>query len=269
MSKKRKYINGIGIELEGFWRRNSVLSGQHKGDSSVTLYDEDADCLHVLMVAKNRFENKEKSKIMYYKKIDRYSDGDGRAEEKIYKMLAPHEEVVSGVIPSRDMAVKFVEENYPDMVNNSCGMHIHLSFTSLEHYRALASRDFYEAFGNYLKAFKAKVKGNSKDLENLGNRIAGHNKYCDTEFDPCGGDRYYQLNYSAYQKHGTLENRTFPMFASRTLAKKAVSSYIKFVNSWLRKHTKAVIREMDKKGRGGYADNVNVRGFNKSIAIPI
>lgn len=139
-------------------------------------------------------------------------------------------------------AKKFINNNYPVKIDESCGYHIHLSTKNENDYELLTHPKFYSDFINFLKTL------NKVSLRNyeLMDRINGKNTYCrkisknsleKTYVSQInwGENRFRQLNF-CWGKHRTLENRVFPMFETSEKAIKALEEYLKFVDSWIEDH---------------------------------
>lgn len=108
----------------------------------------------------------------------------------------------------------WIDENYPNKINETCGVHIHVSVKSDSDYIRLMSEDFEIFFHQRMKEFGEKM-GYSKDHP-FWPRLKGSNPYCARDFKPekqairtdKRGPRYSQLNY-CFSLHGTLECRLF------------------------------------------------------------
>lgn len=130
----------------------------------------------------------------------------------------------------------FLRENYPDEVNDTCGMHVHLSFTNYFDYMTLCDEKFHDSVLRSLKIFM--TKHNLQDTE-LPNRMAGvyyaQRQYngLSQQLDPYGSDRYTTVNYSSFKKHNTIELRVLPMFDNIEDGIKAIRWYYRFVQRYL------------------------------------
>ena len=157
-----------------------------------------------------------------------------------------------GEIPSPPMKpnaiVKFIDECYPDVVNSSCGFHVHISTKSSKDYGALMTEAFYLDFVKWAKALgkKMKLDLNHEFYKRLEDRN-GYSTYCRKgvpnfmeQVVATGkqGVRYKQLNF-CWSQHGTLEMRLMPAWAKKSEAIFALASYLRFVNGWLVKNGEA------------------------------
>jgi len=139
---------------------------------------------------------------------------------------------------------RWVMRNYPDRVNHTCGLHVHVSFRSAHLYALCAVPDFPKFLVEELKNW-----GERRSIKNecFWNRLAGGNRYCNhfplhegsitTAIDVQiidGGDRYTVVNY-CYSKHGTIEVRVLPMFRSARTAVLAIEEvlriFVRFIDT--------------------------------------
>lgn len=145
-----------------------------------------------------------------------------------------------GEIASQPLKTKDIEpwitDNYPDEVNDTCGLHVHVSLKNNIEYMFLMNGAFHSYYLEKMIAWGEKNKIN--EGSEFWKRIEGQNEYCMKTFNPREqrdgeGERYGQLNF-CYAKHGTLEFRMLPCFHKKTIAVKAVKETVKIVNSFLR-----------------------------------
>lgn len=139
--------------------------------------------------------------------------------------------------------LKFTDENYPEIMDRSCGLHIHVSFTNKLAYMQLMSRTFY------YKWFLPRAEKWGKDNQiNEGSaywvRLQGKKsgaKYCMKGFhaekqsklrEKDGNLRYHHLNY-CYKQHTTIECRLFPTFQKKELSIKAIEFFVNTCNEFL------------------------------------
>lgn len=116
-------------------------------------------------------------------------------------------------------------------VNNSMGLHIHISFSKKKNYYKLCSWDFVNYFQNeYIRKFKT-----PREIE----RTTNH--YCKFYRDKRAfciasavqlasntkNERYWAVNFNAYPLYKTIEFRVFPS----TKKVKEFKAYIRFVKS--------------------------------------
>jgi hypothetical protein len=152
---------------------------------------------------------------------------------------------------------KWLFKNYPVAVNESCGLHVHISLKNNLLYSKLMSKEFHEYFKEELRKFIElnKNKCDVNDISNLLKRLHGCNRFCKDAFyadvqanvnykDSC---RFTHINY-CYRLHKTVEFRVLCMFKSKRFAFEAIKVIVKCVNEYLKKAIKekeeAVISEL-------------------------
>lgn len=119
----------------------------------------------------------------------------------------------------------WMRKYYPQHVNDTCGMHVHMSFESARHYQLLMVEDYQTTMLAYLE--KWGKRQNLPKTHPLWNRIAGKVRYCSLNFWPDKqakapnksynmdreGHRYTAINYCfAKDNCQTVECRVLPMF---------------------------------------------------------
>lgn len=133
-------------------------------------------------------------------------------------------EVSSEPIGDLDSAIAWVQANYPSNVNNTCGLHVHVSTNELN-YSRLMEPEFASFFEGRMAEFLSQgLADGHPGYDLLRQRFQGLNRYCQKKFipeqqlfmkdrygDPATHPRYAQLNF-CYGRHGTLECRMFPCF---------------------------------------------------------
>jgi hypothetical protein len=130
------------------------------------------------------------------------------------------------------------ENMYPDRVDNTCGMHVHVSFKSIGAYNAFVCNEFADWVIAGLKAWGANTTSS-----NLKRRLAGENSFAETTYDAqtalrqCltrnkhDAPRYTAVNY-CYNTHGTMEVRVLPMFKDKAVGQAAVKALIHLISLW-------------------------------------
>jgi hypothetical protein len=147
--------------------------------------------------------------------------------------------------------LRWIRRWHPQYVDESCGLHIHVSFRNNLYYSQLMSEEFYRYFLEKTKAWAKKKEKEGLDMDIFWDRWNGYNDYCRKRFDPESqaqatdkeSCRYAHLNY-CFSIRGTLECRLFPMFETYELSCEAVRLFYRIVNSWLRKYERAEKEEM-------------------------
>lgn len=204
-------INKVGVELEGGWERDNDYRDEIKGDCSVNVNDgndRDRD----------------------------YDDDDYDEDEDSGTYI--NGEIVSHPISKWDELSNFMMDRYPDKVNSTCGLHVHISTNTIGQYQALATQRFY----NFMK-FSLRTWGKKANIRNshrFWDRLSGSNQYCEDFFEPerqmfdeyKSGARYCIVNY-CYSLHGTMEVRVLPMFDQPKVSIAAVNNILWTVNKYL------------------------------------
>jgi len=154
-------------------------------------------------------------------------------------------ELVSTPLPP-DKVAEWIKQSYPDEVNASCGLHVHMSFLSLRFYSQLMTKEFQGTVVKYLKAWGGEEEL-PKDhplfarLEPGGNEYCTHNFWPDQQAAKSGhkdydrakpGNRYTGVAYP-FQMHETIECRFLPMFESANRSIRAVQRVMDITNASL------------------------------------
>ncbi len=150
-----------------------------------------------------------------------------------------------GELQSEPMEVRkvqaWMEQSYPSHVNESCGLHVHMSFKSALHYMWLMAPEFQATMKEYVRRWAVDEGLNSS--HRLFSRLKGSNTYCKDEFfadgqaartkksyDHNGPSRYTMINYP-HGLHGTIEARLLPMFDTVDQSVKAVQRVLDVTNA--------------------------------------
>ena len=231
-----KYIDKVGIELEGGWLR--PLDGWPsffrkvdfvvKTDSSVELDEGTIDT----RIGKNWDCSK------YLFDVEQCSYFSAGRDPSLMSGMAEvvEAEFNSNPMSNRQVINGWLNTFYPTFVNDTCGLHVHISFKSPAFYALLATKKFNTYFRAKMKRWG--TKNIDSPEHEFWKRYWYHNTFCSLRFDAHNqlkghGDRYSQLNFCAYRSHGTIENRLFPMFEKKELAISAVNEYIDCVESFI------------------------------------
>lgn len=205
-------IHMVGVEMEGGWFPDNVPDDL-KSDCSVQVNDDgDGD---------------------FCEDCDQYNCGCGNSEDRYH-----NGEYVTDPISKWDYLVGEMKNNYPDKVNSTCGLHVHISVPSTRAYEALMSERFYNFLKKSLRVWGK--KNNIPSSDNFWHRLAGKNQYCEDFHDPDSqvfdtgksGNRYCIVNY-CFSCHGTMEVRVLPMFNNKNLSISAVERVLWTVNRYL------------------------------------
>lgn len=134
----------------------------------------------------------------------------------------------------------FIKDNYPDRVNSSCGMHVHLSFNDDKRdVHILATKEFNDYF---VKSFeKWAIDRKLNNPSRFYHRLKGDQSYCKREFKGYSqlknsDDRYTQINFCSYAKFNTVEFRLATMFDNNNISVEYVDKLHAIVNDYLSKN---------------------------------
>lgn len=153
-----------------------------------------------------------------------------------------------GEIPSPRLTVAdfpgWVRSFYPQVVNATCGMHIHMSFRSPFWYQRLMTPEYPASILHVVKewAMGEKLPKNHP----LWPRLLGKNPFCQHIYDAESqvaarekgfdrqrpGHRYTVVNYG-YTYHGTIECRLLPMMETADQAVRALTCVVDTTNAFL------------------------------------
>ena len=139
---------------------------------------------------------------------------------------------------------KWLVDNYPDGLNHTCGLHVHMSFDSAINYMRLLRPEFpatvVKIFSDWATREKLRLD------HSLWERLQGKSIYCQHQYQGDDqlannrkdydkgrkGHRYTVINY-AYNRTGTLECRLLPMLDTVDQALSAVHELLDATNSFL------------------------------------
>lgn len=129
-----------------------------------------------------------------------------------------------------------VAKFYPDEVDYSCGMHVHVSFKDTCNIGLLATEEFVRYFTQRWEEWGARMSL-AQDSEFF-KRLRGENEYCckNSSYDLerlYRADRYRQLNFTSWNEHKTVECRLLPMFKEARLALSAITELVNIYEDWL------------------------------------
>lgn len=129
--------------------------------------------------------------------------------------------------------INFIDDNYPHVVNNTCGLHTHWAIHP-HHYPRLMELEFIRFFMAYIGRWaKSRLAKGSDDELKFWARCRGENQYClPNHADDAMkqvlapnrvNERYRAWNFS-YRIHGTAECRLLPAFATTETAVDAIKA---------------------------------------------
>lgn len=171
------------------------------------------------------------------------------ADEKVFEdgsvyVDAPYPgEIVSR--PTRDLEdlSNWISRVYPDHLDHTCGLHVHISVLDKNDMALLAEEHFWFYYLRYMESWASHIT-NKIDKEKLVGRLTGdafanRTNYCRRIFisarqlDEDEYDRYTQLNFCAWHKFKTLEFRVLPMFVSLRRSIRGIFKIVRCVESYL------------------------------------
>lgn len=139
---------------------------------------------------------------------------------------------------------QWLRTNYPQHVNDTCGMHVHLSFKTAFAYNRIMRAEYpATVIAEFLKWSKREALAEDHPIWP---RLQGKCKYCQHRFDADNqvinrdkdhnqeraGHRYTVINY-CWARYNTAECRLLPMMANADQATRAIQELIDVTNSFL------------------------------------
>lgn len=157
-------------------------------------------------------------------------------------------EMPSGILDTAKGSPTYWENwlrtNYPKHTNETCGMHVHLSFKTAFAYNRLMTIQYPATVVAEYRKWAQREGLNEKHP--LWPRLDGKSKYCQLKFDADGqvmnrdkdhnqerpGHRYTVINY-CYSRYSTIECRLLPMMDTTDRAIRAVQELLDITNAFL------------------------------------
>lgn len=143
---------------------------------------------------------------------------------------------------------KWLRNHWPQYINETCGMHVHMSFRNAFVYMTLMEERFMWTVLEFIKrwADAQVVKGTLAADHCIFPRIEGKSEYCQhvfladdqaqkvrKEYDHHGqGHRYTVINFP-FSRQGTVECRLLPMMSTVDLALEAIKEVMNITNAYL------------------------------------
>ena len=249
LGKARNQIHRVGVELEGGWvKLPPGVSLTHDGSVSI----------------------KQPEDPTFERKYRQWQETANRAnqEGRLNTVPPPTHRIKLhvGELPSTPMEVEkvaaWMKEFYPDKVNETCGLHVHVSFKSVLQYQRLMTPSYPATIVEYFTQW-ARAEGLS-DKHPLWERLTGNNRFCKHEFhaqeqvvsrkdhnQTRPGHRYTVINYCYSVYGGTLECRLLPMMDTSDQGIRAVQHVLAITNAFLMAYrereekAKAKVESMD------------------------
>jgi len=205
LGKVRNRVSLIGIELEGGWKE---FPAGEKFDRDMSVFRE---------------RTPEQRATVKRLRISRYG------------------ELPSGTMMPATMPI-WMKRCYPQMVDDTCGLHMHMSFRSKKHYSLLMTPEYQKTVIVELKDWA--VAEGIRESNPIWNRLGGANEFCNHEYWAdmqvmCQkkdydhfrkGNRYTAV---AYRSGQTIEVRILPMFAGVEQSIRALRRIIDITNACL------------------------------------
>lgn len=214
IGRSKNRIKALGVELEGGW----ITKPPHKMHADGSVYVTWADLPPGME-----------------KPPDVHNDyGD-----LISPRILAGEVAMPPMMPSEAWE-QFMHDNYPPLVNKSCGMHLHMSFKYGRHYTLLMHKDFQDTLIHHLTQWANEHLPMGHDFFR---RLRGENSFCKLEHKPDqqavaqsknSSDRYSAVNYP-YALHGTIEVRVLGMMPTVELATDVIQTTMNITNAYLAK----------------------------------
>lgn len=158
----------------------------------------------------------------------------------------------------RVVVAKMVNKYYPNKVDATCGLHVHMGFETIYQYMLLADSPAYQdTVVEYLGRW-GKEEG-LKDSHPLWSRLRGESVYCQKKFWPQEqmnmtrkdhdqkrvGHRYTMIHY-CWGRYRTVECRLLPMMDTPEQANSVIKRLLDITNAYLLTVDKGKIRDHGK-----------------------
>lgn len=238
LGRSKQMIYRLGIELEGGWNKlpDGIMGLQHDGSVHITpkANPELQKKLENLVSKINR-ANSQREQELYareYQRLQKDAMPPLQVGELASDILEPSKYVI------------WMKHCYPHVVNETCGMHVHMSFQSALNYARLMIPEYPKTVVAYLTEW-AKEENLPKDHP-IWPRLKNQSKFCQHRFEPdlqaaktrkeydqnATGNRYSAINY-CFNTHGTMECRLLPMMETAEQGIRAVQRVIDIANASL------------------------------------
>lgn len=252
LGRARNRISKVGVELEGGWEKPSreVRDLIHH-DGSVKVpppqWPDALEAEYRILLDRVRFGRASTVDVARYESLHLQRAGNSNTI-KTGEIATPEPLLPSKVPPYWDGVTKWVATHYPTHVNDTCGLHTHMSFKSNLHYSRLMTPDYPLTLIEYLKRW---CEVNKIDKGHpIWPRLKGENTYCQHVYHagkqvavrdkPPGnpedrrrdGHRYTAVNY-CYGLHQTVEVRVLSMLDSAELSSNLLIETYRVTNAFL------------------------------------
>lgn len=171
-------------------------------------------------------------------------------------------------------ASTFLEDNYPDHVAESCGLHVHMSFGP--HKNGALGSLAVEPYQKYLYGrIAAWAKEKKVQSRALWDRLAGQNNYCRLGLMPSAlitranlHNRYFGVNLQSIWKHGTVEIRVLPAFRKPETAFAAIWRVLTTTERWLALNMTALVKRPEILEAVASGEDDDEEQDTVSVAVP-
>lgn len=263
LDRAKNRIHRVGIELEGGWDKLPPGINELVHDGSVRISapaDPNAPAAspEITPAQMRRFQE-----LHHRRMSGRDLTGGQRVEYEALSGLingvfisAPVSKIKTGEIPLGPQPVeekgkKYLETvektlkiHWPQHVNETCGMHVHMSFLRALNYQRIMKPEYPATVRAYFNEW-AKAQGLSKG-HYFWPRLRGESRYCQHKFHAdaqamrinkdhdhsAEGHRYTDINY-CFLRNGTVECRLLPMFETFDLSMSAIRELLRVTNAFL------------------------------------
>ena len=248
LGKARNRISRVGIELEGGWTK--LLDGvkpQHDGSVRIS---QGSAAVAGVPPAPSPATRRVPGRRLNDSPLTAQDIADAVGPADLFRLTVAKKvpELHIGEITSEPRTVDqvgiWVKRYYPQVVNESCGLHVHMSFKSAMHYQRLMVPEYTDVMIKYLLIW-ANEKGFEKKHP-IWERLGGNSTYCqrrfyaDQQVQARGkdyhrdrpGHRYTVINY-CWNMYNTLECRVLPMFEKVEEALGGINKVLDITNAFL------------------------------------
>jgi hypothetical protein len=238
----RQRVSNIGVELEGGWDDPPEEAGIIRDGSISGLVRP----ISAKMRARFDLLNLTVS-------ANRATPDEVREWKKLYQKVQSGNALTIGEVPSPVLStdrknthywVKWIEQFYPSASNETCGLHVHLSFRQHFTYQRLMVPEFPATILKGIEEWALRERLDSSHP--IWPRLAGKSEYCqhtffadlqakdvNKDFDHHReGNRYSVVAYR-WARHQTIECRLLPMFDTVQQAIRAIEELIRLTNLFL------------------------------------
>jgi hypothetical protein len=226
LGKVRNRVYKVGVELEGGWRQIPKGVDHIERDGSVKFAAEQ----------------------QAFDAIDMQRIAAGLLPRNRNRLPGLHVGELPSPILLPENLEKWLSHHYPQEVNKTCGMHVHMSFRNVFQYAQLMREDFTWTMIEFLRKWGLEAVGQNWIPADhcLFDRLSGNSEYCQLlyqadeqatkvrkEYDHhAPGHRYTAVNY-AFSKTSTIEIRVLPMMPTAEIALSAIQRVMDITSAFL------------------------------------